>query len=115
MSILKEKATEIAGHIKSPHPQFAISSILAIISIIVGIIQIYQKCNKSNQHILDSMKAPSYADGILLRRKIRQAARTGHLNSSDLQDIEVGFKAVGATLEEKTLELMCKEIKEGAK
>jgi hypothetical protein len=115
MSVLKEKATEISKHIKNPNPQFSITTILTIISIIIGIIQIYQKCKKTNQQIIDAMKAPSYADKILLRRKIRQAARIGQLNASDVQDIQQGFTIVGASLDQKTLELICQEIKEGAK
>lgn len=115
MSVLKTKAQEIASRIKSPHPQFAISSIFAIISIIIGIIQIYQKCNKSNKQIVDALQDPSYADKIVLRRKLRQASRTGHLNSTDLKDIEVGFQEVGKALTQEELGDICTEIKEGVK
>ena len=75
MSLLEQKANEVAGHIKDSDESEAICfdpmTILTIISIIVGLIGIWQRCNTTPVIAVESMKE----DSALNNRQIRKVVR----------------------------------------
>ncbi len=80
MSLLEDKANLIAGDAKGEMPTvvFDPMTILAIISVIVQVVKLYQECKKTPTEAKDAMASPDFFHRWRLHRVVRQALSEQH-------------------------------------
>jgi hypothetical protein len=80
MSLLEDKANLIAGDVKGDMPTvvFDPMTIMAIISLIVQVVKLYQECKKTPTQAQEAMASPNWIHRWRLRRMTRQALSENH-------------------------------------